>query len=206
MIRIITLGAARVDIRTRNVRVRVTPAAGKRFALLLYLVGQPGYRAARTTLRDLLLPATANGSHGLRELLYQVRQGGVEIDADAHTVQIPPKSVRRDWTAITEGAELTPSLVRSAEGGFLPGYRPSVSSEFADWYARFYTTTVAELCRGMLRHAERALKAKNLQGADQAARACLALDPSSSQAIVALAYGALRNGSIEAPAFDMDVR
>jgi hypothetical protein len=166
----------------------MTPAAGKRFGLLLYLVTQPGFRAARATLHELLFPPTKNGRHGLRELVYQLRRFGVELDGDAHTIELCVRHVRRDWIEIVDGIELSSSLLRSAEAGFLPGYRPAYSEAFGVWYDRFHICMVGALCRGILRDVQRSLSVNDLGAAERAARTCLALEPSNGQATVALAY------------------
>src|SRR4051812_33783757 len=103
MIKINALGTARIDVQTKKGHAYITPAVGKRFGLVLYLAAQPACRVARTTLQELLLPATTDRRHGLRELLYQVRRRGVPIEGDDHTVALSRDSVRRDWIAITEG-------------------------------------------------------------------------------------------------------
>jgi hypothetical protein len=188
MIKIETLGAARIVIHTRDTSIQLTPAAGRRFGILLYLATEPGCRAPRSTLQELFFPPTKQGQHSLRELLYQVRRCGVELDGDAHTVQMPAIAVQRDWTAVTWAGELTPSLLRSAEAGFLPGYRPSHSPQFAAWYAQFRARIVTELCRGLLREVERSLRSRDFATAELGARACLVLEPANSRAVFALAY------------------
>lgn len=195
MIEIHTLGTARIDVHTELGKTRITPVAGKRFGLLLYLTAQPANRAARSALQDLLFPPTRGGRHGLRELLYQVRRCGVEMDSDAHTVEIHTDAVRRDWAEFSEATALTLAQLRVAEAGFLPGYKPSFSPAFVAWYERFSARAIADLCQSLLREVERALNSNDLAVGELAARACLALDPSNSHAAVVLAYVLARRAS-----------
>src|SRR3569833_1002468 len=186
MITLHTLGCTRIDVDTEAECTRLTPAAGKRFALLLYLATQPGCRAARTAAQDLLFPASKQGRHGLRELLYQLRRSGVIVGGDAHTIEVGP--VRADWMDITQAGRPTPEILRSAQGGVLPGYRPLHGPAFGEWYERFRSATAEALCRRALSEAARALADNDFAGAEAAARAAVALAPGNNQVAVTLAH------------------
>ena len=185
MLHVYGLGAAHIDAGA----TRITPAAAKRFGLLLYLAAEPGQRAPRAVLLDLFFPrmATGNARHGLRELLYQVRQSGVQIDGDAHVVEIAAEAVRSDWNDAMEATQLDASVLRAAAGGLLPGYAPVHSEAFANWYERFRARATVGLCDALLREADRAIRSGNFSTGAQAARACLVLDQSNGRAAKALA-------------------
>lgn len=150
MIHVYALGAARIDVVStrggRRVTTRITPVAAKRFGLLLYLAAQPGHRAPRSTLRDLFFAGVPKerASHGLRELLYQVRRSGVVIEGDAHVVELGG-AVRSDWQELLGDGPSDASVNRAVEGGFLPGYAPAHSAEYSKWFGAFRDEMVVRL-------------------------------------------------------------
>jgi len=83
---------------------------------------------------------------------------------------------------------LTPLMMRTIEGGFLPGYQPTYSRAFAAWHEQFRSITIARLSQRLLREVQRAVIANDLVIAEVAARSCLAIDPSNGQAAVALGH------------------
>jgi hypothetical protein len=186
MIKIETLVTARMVIHTRDTSIQFTPAAGKRFGILLYPRDGAGCRAPRATLQELFSPRTKQGRHSLRELLYQVRRY-----AWTSMATLAPWRFRRSrCSAIgppSRGPVSSPSLLRSAEARFLPGDRSSYSPEFAACYAQFHARTVTELCSAILREVEKSLRLPDFATAELVARACLVLERANRRAAFALA-------------------
>src|SRR5580765_3416600 len=113
MIFVHALGTARIDVGD----ARVKPTAAKKFALLLYLAAEPGRPVSRATLHDLLFPELPerNAMHALRELLYQVRQIGVELEADKDGVAIRAEAVRSDWREVIAAERPDAAQLRAVE-------------------------------------------------------------------------------------------
>jgi hypothetical protein len=175
MIHVYSLGTARIQIGSN----RITPAAGRRFGLLLYLAAMPAHRTTRAMLHALFFPGMArrNACHGLRELLYQVRRSGAVIQGDSHAVELEG-IVKADWSEVS-GAKrvrrLSASVLDRAAGGFFPGYAPTHSSAFANWYDGFRLGVIRASCRGLERHLVRARRHDDAMTAEPIVRALLAL-------------------------------
>src|SRR4029078_5215394 len=98
MVFVHTLGQALIEAGSS----RVTPTSVRKFALLLYLSAEPGRRAARSLLRDLIFPEQTekNARHSLREMVYQLRQSGVVVDSDLDGVAICQTALRVDYVEL----------------------------------------------------------------------------------------------------------
>src|SRR6185503_24899 len=140
-------------------RGRITPTATKQFGVLLLLTAEPGRRTPRSMIVDMLFDESADAQHALRELLYQLRRKGVELDADAHGIAVAPAGVFIDWANVTTGAPIEIAALRAAQGGFLPGYAPSLSEEFREWYDNFRATRTFELAKAFNAEMDRAKEA-----------------------------------------------
>ncbi len=132
MIHVRTLGTSQIDAGD----ARVMPTAARKFALLLHLSAERGRRVSRAALHDLIFPdqTERNAHHSLRELVYQLRQFGVHIASDAAGVELASDAVRCDYAELIERERPDPNQVNAAAGGFLPGYAPTLSDAFTEWY------------------------------------------------------------------------
>ncbi len=139
--------------------------------------------------------------HSLREIFYQLRQAGVEIVSDAHGVELAAEGVRSDFGDMIGGGRPDASQLRALEGGFLPGYAPTHSEAFAEWYEGYRAKSIFELCKAVLRQVAQAKSAGDWGTTEKAARACLALDPLNEEATLAsaemLAMGGARVQAVE---------
>ncbi|HVE36213.1 MAG TPA: hypothetical protein VNC18_21780, partial [Gemmatimonadaceae bacterium] len=86
MILVHTLGTALIEVG----RFAIKPTSPRKFAFLLYLAAERGRRVPRTVIQELIFPGQVdrNGRHSLRELVYQLRQMGGEIDAGRDGVEM----------------------------------------------------------------------------------------------------------------------
>jgi DNA-binding SARP family transcriptional activator len=179
------LGAARISIG----RSVFTPAATRRFALLLYLINERSAPAPRATLLELflhdLLPRKAN--HSLRELLYELRRAGIPLASDADGVALAGASVATDYTDIIGSPSLSDAQLETISAGFLPGYAPNLSDGFGDWLAAFRTRTVFGLTQRLVHELRRARSNDDSSATERIARVCLRLDPVHEEATLALA-------------------
>jgi len=107
MIFVHTLGTASIDVGSCS----ITPTSPRKFALLLYLAAERGRRIPRSILQDLIFPdqAERNARHSLRELVYQLRQVGVEIDPRPDAVELITP-VRLDYDAALDDKPLIRSF------------------------------------------------------------------------------------------------
>ena len=192
MIFVHTLGTALIDVGEHTVR----PTSPRKFALLLYLAAERGRRIPRPTLQELIFPdqADKNARHSLRELIHQLRKLGVRMEASREGLDISAADVGSDYSQLTDSEHASPRLIRAAFGGFLPGYSPTHSEAFAEWYEMYRARSISSLCRALLSHLDRARNGGDWPRTEDAARACLAIDPLNEKATFALAEMQFLNG------------
>jgi DNA-binding SARP family transcriptional activator len=180
-----TLGKAQIDLTSGQ----LTPASSRKFSLLLRLAADAGGRIPRTTLHELIYPdlPEANARHSLRDLVYQLRQGGVRLSSDSDGIALCADAVDSDVRRLLDQDRPDAAQLRAIEGGFLPGYTPTHSQALSEWYDGYRAKTVFELCKLLLREVQRAKSAGDWAATERAARACLALDPLNEVATIALA-------------------
>jgi DNA-binding SARP family transcriptional activator len=185
MILVHTLGTALIEVGTE----RVTPSAHHRFALLLYLSAQAGRRVPRTLLNELIFPGhpEEDPTHSLRELIYRLRRAGVQIATEHDTVQLAAEGASTDYGAVIGAERLEPAQLKAIAGGFLPGYAPEDAEAFTEWLEAFRAQTTLDLSRAASREVRRGLEVCDWTAAEQAARACLVLDPANEDATFAVA-------------------
>jgi DNA-binding SARP family transcriptional activator len=185
MIFVHTLGTALIDVGQHTVK----PTSPRKFALLLYLVAERGRRIPRLLLQELIFPdqPERNGRHSLRELLYQLRQLGVALDTAPGGVKLRESQVSVDYDRFLFGDTLDPDLVQAASGGFLPGYTPTHSEAFSEWYEGYRARSISTLGRMFLKDIGRARNSNDWVATERSARACLALDPLNEEATLVLA-------------------
>jgi hypothetical protein len=187
-----TLGSSRIEAGV----VRYTPAAAKKFGFLLFLSAQSERRAPRALLQAMFFHrhGDVNGRHLLRELLYKLRQDGIALDSDTHSITLSqPTTI--DWQRVATQTQLGESDLRALEGGFLPRYSPSISEDFNEWLDAFRASVVSRLVQTLLLDIERAKHVGDWVRAERGARACLAFDTLNGRAVTALAEMLTRKGS-----------
>ena len=192
MIFVHTLGTASIDVGSCS----ITPTSPRKFALLLYLAAERGRRIPRSVLQELIFPdqAERNARHSLRELIYQLRQVGVEIDPRPDALELIT-AVRLDYDAALDDRAIDPELLNAVSGGFMPGYAPTHSEAYVDWYEAYRARSVSVLSRALLKEVDRARNGGEWTRTETAARACLALDPLNEQATFVLAEMLFLGGS-----------
>jgi len=165
------------------------PTSPRKFALLLYLAVERGRRIPRSVLQELIFSdqAEKNGRHSLRELFYQLRQMGVELNASSDGVQLSASDVEVDYDAITSAESMGSAYTRAALGGFLPGFAPTHSEAYAEWYEAYRAQSISSLSRAFLKEINRARNSGEWEITERTARACLAIDPLNETATLALA-------------------
>ncbi len=184
MIFVHTLGTALIDVGTCTIK----PSSPRKFALLLYLAAERR-RIPRSSLQDLIFSdrPERNGRHSLRELVYQLRQLGVELHTTPDGVELLGAEIRSDYDGILAGETLAVEQVQAAAGGFLPGYTPTHSEAFSEWYEGYRARAISALARFFLKEVHRAKNLGEWIATERAARACLALDPLNEEATLVLA-------------------
>jgi DNA-binding SARP family transcriptional activator/predicted ATPase len=185
MIFVQTLGTALIDLGDGQ----ITPSSSRKFALLLHLSAERGQRVSRAVLRELIFPdqTEKNARHSLRELVYQLRQQGVELEADTDGLLLRADSVRSDYDEVLRNGLPDVERLRAIERGFLPGYAPGHSEAYAEWLEGYRARASFELCKALLVTVAKARVGNDWRMTEQAARACLALDPLNEEATLALA-------------------
>lgn len=193
MIFVHALGTARIDAGNLS----ITPNSARRFAALLYLAAERGRRVPRSTMQELLWAdrSTKRALHSLRELIYKLRQAGVELDSDMHGVELTTQDIWADYQHLIECDALDLERLQAAQGGLLPGYAPSHSTAFSEWYEAYRAKTTADVCRSILSGLNRAKLGGDWLLTERAARACLACDPMNEDATLGLAEALAMTGS-----------
>ncbi len=179
MIYIHTLGASYIDAAG----TRFKPTSVRKFALLLHLSAERGRCVSRAVLRDLICPdrSDRHAQHLLRELVYELRVTGVRIESDALGLTLTDE-VRWDYTELIECERPDEVLLKAAEGGFLPGYTPTHSEAFTEWYETYRARVILDLCKALVNEVHRARSVADWGATERAARACLALDALNEEA------------------------
>lgn len=182
-------GAAKRTSRSDRDHSRITPAAPRRFALLLYLAIEQGRRVSRERLQTLVFPdqSAASARHSLREALYQLRGVGAPINAENDDLFVDPRDVWCDFADALSRPDLDADTIRAIAGAFLPGYSPSHSEALTEWYETLRASTISALVRKLLSTSVAATRAARWDTAERAVRACLAIDPWNEEATLALA-------------------
>jgi DNA-binding SARP family transcriptional activator len=193
MIKVHALGESAIDVDS----VRVTPSAGRSFALLLYLALHRGRRIARSILHEMVFPSydEEQASHCLRQLLYQQRSSGAPIDANAGGLMLPSELVRFDFDALRESPDPSNDLLIAADGGIFPGYVPTHSESFAEWFEGVREQMTLEFSRAFAEAAMRARAISDFEKCERTARVALRLDPFNRDATIALAQMIATAGS-----------
>jgi DNA-binding SARP family transcriptional activator/tetratricopeptide (TPR) repeat protein len=189
-----TLGTAEIEAGD----VRIKSSAGKKFALLLYLCAEPGRRVTRRQLHDLLFPALSekNARHTLRELVYQLKQSGVEdLVTDDEGIAVRAEAVRSDYSEVVLAERPDVSQLRAIEGGFLPGYAPTHSETYAEWFEGHAARTRASITRSLVQQLTTVRSANPGITREMIAHACLAIDPLNEEATLVVAESLALNGA-----------
>jgi DNA-binding SARP family transcriptional activator len=184
MILVHTLGTALIEVG----RFAIKPTSPRKFAFLLYLAAERGRRIPRSYIQELLFPdqPNRNARHSLRELVYQLRQSGAALDAGPDSMELAT-GVCFDYEQLLELEALNADQIRSAGGGFMPGFGPSHSEAYAEWLDGYRARSISVLTRTLLKEADRRRDRGDWEMTEQAARACLALDPLNETATLTLA-------------------
>lgn len=193
MIVLRTVGVVEIELNGKH----LGPSAGKTFAGLMYLAVERDHRASRACLKELFFPSFSErqAGHSLRQLLYQINRLGASLLLDADTVSLPPNSVEEDYSALLEADELSDSTINALGRGFLPGFAPSISTEFESWLDVFRQRVTIRLLNKVHNALAACRQRAEWERVAALARACLALDPLNHQGTVALAESLAMVGS-----------
>jgi DNA-binding SARP family transcriptional activator len=193
MVFVRTFGSASIDAETAH----LTPSSVRKFAFCLYLWAERGRSITRATLHDLIFPeqTSTNARHSIREQVYKFRKLGARIASDDETVELVPESLQADYSDLLQQDRPTLEQLNAAEGGFLPGYAPTLSEAFTEWLEGFRRRATLELTRVFVAELNRARRVSDWTIAGAAARAILALDPMHEEATLASAELLAINGA-----------
>ena len=165
--------------RSMRVTLASNPTAARKFALLLHLSAERGRRVSRAALKDLIFPdlSEQNARHSLREMMYQLRQTGVHFASDAARMELARDAVSVRLRGVDRRERPDPDQMNAAAGGFLPGYAPTISDAFSEWYDGTGRAPIFDICKALLKEAHRARGVADWGTTERTARACLAMDP-----------------------------
>jgi DNA-binding SARP family transcriptional activator len=180
-----TLGTAEICVGP----TRVLPTSPRKFSLLLYLAAERGRPIARSVLQDLIFPdqTEKNGRHSLRELVYRLRQAGFPLTSDVQGIHVDAALVTSDLDVLLAATPPDDDQLRQIERGFLPGYAPEHSEGFVEWLDGFRARSTFDACKSLVVEIGQSRAVGDWSRTELAARACLALDPLSETATLAMA-------------------
>jgi DNA-binding SARP family transcriptional activator len=183
MIVLRALGAA--EIATG--KAKVTPSQSVLFAAGLYMIVERPKRVSRQRLSSVLwadIPPSSQ-AHRLRQTLYQLKNVGINIDADRHHLNLAADAATTDFDRVFRGGVGVSSEVRSLE--FLPGYAPRLSEAFSRWLEQLRDRVHAELTRFIVSDLANARSRGAWGDVERLSSACLELDAYNEAAILARA-------------------
>src|SRR5690348_7565160 len=187
-----TLGTLSIELERRS----VGPSAGQLFAALFYLACHGEHPTPRSVLQELLVPHTPDGQprHSLRQLIYRVRQLGVQLSTDADGVRLAGE-VWFDWLDILDRGDLGAADLELIAKGLFPGYSPEMPEQFREWFEAERGTVQLRLSRAVGLQLAQLRRAGRWDLVEVAARAMRALDPLSEEATLARAEALAASGS-----------
>ncbi|MBK5188229.1 MAG: AAA family ATPase, partial [Gemmatimonadaceae bacterium] len=195
MLRLKSLGQTLIEADD----ARLTPAAETVFATALYLIIEAGHPVGRDELTRLLWPGVseARAQHGLRQALYRLKTLGAAIKADRSTLNLSPRFCTTDFAPLInpQSTSVLEALAETVSGGFLPGYRPQLSEEFAGWVDRQRDVVHSAVARTLVAGIQAKKRVSDWNGAEQLASLCLTIDPLNEEATLTVAEAAALGGS-----------
>ena len=191
-----TIGSVAIDVGKR----RLGPSSGRLFTLLFYLASRREHLTSRRLVQELLYPKSANGSgsHSLRQLLYRLRQIGVPLETDSDQLSLSEGDVTVDWWLLAEDGEIGPAELELLSRGLFPGYSPTESEAFREWFEAERADIGRRLTRRVTKEMTQFRAGGRWDLLDAAARALLALDPLSEEGTLARAQVLALGGSTSA--------
>lgn len=197
VLRIRALGTAEIEVGTTEIR----PDSMVLFALSLYLGQTAGQRLPRAHLLDLLWAGVEESSrrHSLRQMLYRLRQCGLDISVDREEVFIEREMVDSDLDALfaekwTESASEAEVL---AAASVLPRYTPPMPAGFREWLGDLRERAESQFRRAAVRHIRFARCECRWADLEDWARRCLEVDPMNEEATCARAEALAMTGSTQ---------
>ena len=193
--RVRMLGESVIELRDRE----FTPAAPHFFALLLRLSADAGRLFQRQELAHLLFPQAPSeraATHSVRQLLYQATQRGAPIEKSGGAVSIRESDLSLDVEEALR-TDQSHENTRLRALTILPGYAPTLSDGFTEWLDSYRQHQQARVRHVLVAAIEALRRRADWRSLEARAMECLALDPFSETATLALAEALARMGSKE---------
>jgi len=193
--RVRVLGECVIELRDRE----FTPMAPHFFALLLRLSADAGRFFQRQELAHLLFPEAPDdraGTHSVRQLIYQALRRGAPLEKSGGAVTIDAKRLSLDLDDVLR-QDQSQSGSRHRALTVLPGYAPDISEAFDEWLDTYRVQQQARVRHSLVTALETVRKRADWPSVEARALECLALDPLSESATLALAEALARMGSKE---------
>ncbi|MBK7908613.1 MAG: AAA family ATPase [Gemmatimonadetes bacterium] len=195
MIEVRTLGAAEIVVG----RKRLTPKTEGLFALAVYLCVRAGEPSSRDALCEMFWPGSdpAKARHNLRQMLYRLRQAGIETQEEGDLVRVPSSSLRSDLAVVLVDGwpeKATADEVESAST-FLPYFEPQISPGFGEWLSGTRATLASRYRRAVLQQLDAARREARWLALELWADRLLASDPLSEEGTFAKAESIAMVGS-----------
>ncbi|MBK7907361.1 MAG: AAA family ATPase [Gemmatimonadetes bacterium] len=194
MIEVRTLGAAEIVVG----RKRLTPKTEGLFALAVYLCVRAGEPSSRDALCEMFWPGSdpVKARHNLRQMLYRLRQAGIETLEDGDLISIPASSVRCDLTGLAEkNPALTVDDYSEQAATFLPHFDPQLAGEYARWLEQVRASVATRFRAATLRKVALARSEGRWPEVERLADLLLLSDPLNEEGTLAKAESIAMTGS-----------
>lgn len=194
-IRVRVLGATELQIGSRRVGMNTEAL----FALGLYLTTRAGERIAREEILEIFWPEGAAESrrHAMRQMMYRLRQKGLELDEDGESLRLDPAHVasdlrdclQADWPERAGAAAVEAALALG------PTFSARLAAPFLDWFDGVRAEVAAQHRKAAAKQITLARREGRWSDVERWARAALQSDPLNEEATLARAESAAMSGS-----------
>ena len=195
MIQIRALGTCEIQIG----RKRVTLSTEMVFALGFYLCVRAGERVGREELTETFWSGrdVAKDRHSLRQMLYRLRQKGLELDEDGEELSLDPTTIESDVARVLDPSWAEKASAEDVElaGDLLPGFTRTITPRFQEWLDGVRAEVAAQHRRGALAQIIRARREARWADLERWAQHVLRSDPLNEEATLARAESAAMAGS-----------
>ncbi len=194
-VRVRVLGATELQIGSRRVGMNTEAL----FALALYLTTRAGERIAREQVLEIFWTDGAEESrrHAMRQMMYRLRQKGLELDEDGEFLRLDPAHIesdlrdclQADWPERAGAAAVEAALALG------PTFSARLAAPFLDWFDGVRAEVAAQHRKAAAKQITLARREGRWSELERWARSVLQSDPLNEEATLARAESAAMSGS-----------
>ncbi len=194
-VRVRVLGATDLQIGSRRIGMNTEAL----FALALYLTTRAGERISREEVVELFWTEGAEDSrrHAMRQMMYRLRQKGLELDEEGEFLRLDPARVdsdlldcmKADWVERAGAAEVEAALALG------PTFSTRLAAQFLDWFDGVRSAVASQHRKAAQKQITAARREGRWEDVERWSQAVLRTDPLNEEATLARAESAAMSGS-----------